>query len=74
MTAYDAAQLRQRWVALLKSLLVPHDDETYQDHKWTRCRKCLAREALDHRGTDAALQAVLDYIAALEAGDGGPTR
>lgn len=56
------ARARQldKGIALLKSLIAPHDGlDKNDDHAWRKCRKCLAREELDHKGSDEALQAVL---------------
>lgn len=62
------AKLLDKGLALLKSLAAPHEPG-HPDHAWRKCRKCLAREDLDHKGADAALKAV---IASAEAGGAVP--
>ena len=50
-------------IALLKSLVAPHDGlDKNDDHAWGKCRRCLAREELDHKGSDDALKAVLAQV------------
>jgi hypothetical protein len=49
---------------LLEAISEECEVHTDGDHRWTRCRACLAREELDHRGVRAMLRELLDTLKA----------
>ena len=49
-------------IKLLEALAEPHEKDCNDDHHWSRCRKCLAQEELDHKGADNLLLALLAKV------------
>jgi hypothetical protein len=51
---------QEKGLALLRSLAADHENDRHSgDHAWRRCRVCLARESLDHKGVSEQLRALL---------------
>lgn len=60
-------KLRDKGVALLKSLAAECDGLDGDEHAWRRCRHCLAVEALEQKGQREELRAVVEWIGRLAA-------
>lgn len=58
---------RSKALKLIEALSEECEVMTDGDHAWRRCRACLAREELDHKGVRAMLRALLADIRATEA-------
>lgn len=71
---------RAKALKLLEALCEDHDNDikTDGDHNWRRCRACLAREELDHKGAIGLLRLLLSELRSvkpqsLDAVDPGAT-
>ena len=55
-------ELLPKAIKLLEALAEPHEQDCNDDHRWSRCRKCLAQEELNHKGVDDLLLALLAKV------------
>lgn len=53
---------RRKALKLLEALSEECDVRTDGDHAWRKCRACLAREELDHKGVREMLRDLLNGV------------
>jgi hypothetical protein len=64
---------RAKALKLLEALCEDHENvKTDGDHNWHRCRACLAREELDHKGAVGLLRLLLNELRATPPEDHQP--